>query len=201
MTDQIVLLESRTMRSALGSRVAVLDKVKALQLLPDGVHVTARMAADYFEVGHEAVYKLVQRHRAELEANGLVVLRGPDLQRFELDNLSSSADGYPQGRARLTLLSRRTVLNTAMLLRDSDVARRVRTYLLDIEDAARSASSVERRTLELHAELIGAMSVRLTHLQTAVEDLSEKVEALRQEVAELRIDRGLELRRRRKGRG
>ena len=202
MTDQVVLLESRTMRSALGSRVEVLDKVKALELLPDGVHVTARMAADYFEVGYEAVYKLIQRNRAELEANGLVVLRGADLHSFELDNLSSSAGSYPQGRARLTLLSRRTLLNTAMLLRDSDVALRVRTYLLDVEDAARSASSVGRRPLELHAELLGAMSVRIMHLQSAVAGISETVEAIRQEAAELRIDRGLELqRRRRRGRG
>jgi hypothetical protein len=101
----------------------------------------------------------------------------------------------------LTILSRRTVLNTAMLLRDSDVARRVRTYLLDIEDAARSASSVDRRTLELHAQLIGAMSVRLTHLQTAVEGVSTTLDGIRQELAELRIDRGLELRRRRRGKG
>lgn len=198
MTDQVVLLESRTMRSALGSRVEVLDKVKALELLPDGVHITARTAADYFEVGYEVVHKVVQRNRAELDSNGLVVLRGENLLVFERDILSLSNTGYPQVRAHLTLLPRRAVLNLAMLLRDSEVARRVRTYLLDVEDAARSASLVDRRTLELHAELIGAMSVRLMHLQTAVEGLSEKVEALRQEVAELRIDRGLELRRRRR---
>jgi hypothetical protein len=45
------------------------------------------------------------------------------------------------------------------------------------------------------------MSVRLTHLQTAVEGVSTTLDGIRQELAELRIDRGLELRRRRRGKG
>ena len=162
------------------------------------------MAADYFEVGYEVVHKVVQRNRAELDSNGLVVLRGENLQVFQRDIMSLWETSYPQAPTHLTLLPRRAVLNLAMLLRDSEVASRVRTYLLDVEDAVRSASSVDRRPLELHAELIGAMSVRLTHLQTAVEGISETLVGIRQELAELRIDRGLELqrrRRRRKGRG
>ena len=46
-------------------------------------------------------------------------------------NWSSS---YPQARSGLGILTRRAVLNVAMLLRDSDVARRVRGYLLDAEE-------------------------------------------------------------------
>ncbi|MGW2209461.1 hypothetical protein [Streptomyces sp. NPDC001781] len=67
----------------------------------------------------------------------MVVLRGADLRNFESDNVSLSLESYPQARRSLTVYSRRAVLNIAMLLRDSEVARRVRTYLLDVEQASR----------------------------------------------------------------
>jgi hypothetical protein len=106
-------------------------------MLPDGLHVTTRMVADYFEVGEEAVKSVAKRHREELRSNGMRTLRGADLQFFERANMDLSQASYPQGRAHLTLYTRRAILNVAMLLRDSEVARRVRTYLLDTEEALR----------------------------------------------------------------
>ncbi|MEW2137326.1 restriction endonuclease [Streptomyces sp. NPDC005409] len=113
-------------------RTHVLDKVKALSLLPDGLHVTTAMVAAYYEVAETAIRQLVQRHREELAANGLAVLRGSELRDFESDNLSLSK------RRNLTIYSRRAVLNVGMLLRDSEVARQVRTYLLDAEYESRT---------------------------------------------------------------
>ncbi|MGW2746044.1 hypothetical protein [Streptomyces sp. NPDC001450] len=52
--------------------------------------------------------------------------------------MSLSLGRYPQARRSLTIYARRAVLNIAMLLRDSDVARQVRTYLLDMEYLART---------------------------------------------------------------
>ncbi|GAA2475755.1 hypothetical protein GCM10010406_09810 [Streptomyces thermolineatus] len=141
MFTEAALLESRSLRSGLSRHVHALDKVKALVLLPDGLHVTTRMVADYFEVSEEVVRQLSSRHRAELHSNGMFTLRGADLQRFKRDILSRySVQGYPQPRSNLVLFPRRAVLNIAMLLRDSDVARRVRTYLLDTEAGARDAA-------------------------------------------------------------
>ncbi|MFD8588113.1 hypothetical protein ACFV1B_00915 [Streptomyces sp. NPDC059637] len=141
MFTEAALLESRSLRSGLSHHVHALDKVKALVLLPDGLHVTTRMVADYFEVSEEVVRQLSSRHRAELHSNGMFTLRGADLQRFKRDILSRySVQGYPQPRSNLVLFPRRAVLNVAMLLRDSDVARRVRTYLLDTEAGARDAA-------------------------------------------------------------
>ncbi|MEU5594189.1 restriction endonuclease [Streptomyces sp. NPDC020298] len=133
MINESALLESKTLRDSVLERTDVLDRVKALSLLPDGMHVTTAMVAAYFGVAVEAVRQLTKRHREELEANGLVVLRGADLREFESDNMSLSLGSYPQARRSLTIYSRRAVLNIAMLLRDSDVARQVRTYLLDME--------------------------------------------------------------------
>lgn len=137
MPPETALIESRALRDSVVGRTEVLDKVKAPALLPDGVHVTTQGVADYFAVHKDVIHKLRQRHTAELTENGLRTLRGSDLRRFEVDNLSTSNSGYPQGRAQLMLFTRRTVLNVAMLLRDSDIARRVRTYLLDAEEATR----------------------------------------------------------------
>ncbi|MEV5987242.1 restriction endonuclease [Streptomyces sp. NPDC052051] len=138
MIQEAALLESRALRSSVLDRTDVLDRVKALSLLPDGMHVTTAMVAAYFGVTAEAVRQLVQRHREELEVNGLVVLRGSDLRRFESDNMSLSPGSYPQARRSLTVYSQRAILNVAMLLRDSEVARQVRTYLLDMEYLART---------------------------------------------------------------
>ncbi|WP_234311871.1 restriction endonuclease [Streptomyces griseus] len=66
--------------------------------------------------------------------------------------MSPSLGSYPQARRGLTIYSRRAVLNVAMLLRDSQVARQVRVYLLDMEHVARTQpvdNSVRRDTVAL----------------------------------------------------
>ena len=138
MINESALLESKSLRNSVLDRTDVLDRVKALSLLPDGMHVTTAMVAAYFEVAETVINNLLSHHRQELDSNGLRVLRGSDLREFQELNLSSPSDGYPQRRSSLAIWSRRAVLNVAMLLRDSDVARQVRTYLLDMEYLART---------------------------------------------------------------
>lgn len=138
MINETALLESRTLREGVGARTDVLDRVKALSLLPDGMHVTTAMVAAYFNVTAETVRQLKSRHLDELTSHGVITLYGADLDEFKRDVLSRYPGSYPQPRSSLTLYSRRAVLNVAMLLRDSDVARQVRTYLLDMEYIART---------------------------------------------------------------
>ncbi|MEV4612338.1 restriction endonuclease [Kitasatospora sp. NPDC049258] len=133
MSVDAVLLESPTMRSTVADRVEVLDRVRALELLPDEVHVTTEGVAAYFGVPEQTIYSLVHDHRAELTSNGYAVATGARLSSLkEVCRI--------QSRARsLALFTRRTVLNVAMLLRDSEIARQVRCYLLDAEHEARAA--------------------------------------------------------------
>ncbi|MFD4257250.1 restriction endonuclease [Streptomyces sp. NPDC058534] len=137
--------------------------MKALSLLPDGLHVTTAMVAAYFQVTAEAVRQLTKRHREELEANGMTVLRGADLREFESDNMSLSLASYPQARRSLTIYSRRAVLNIAMLLRDSEVARQVRVYLLDMEYLART-QPVDNPAPTAPAALDAHIDQRITHI-------------------------------------
>ncbi|MFE2912871.1 hypothetical protein [Kitasatospora indigofera] len=134
-TEQ-VLTESRTMRAATVERTDVLTKVKALALLPDGVHATTELVAGFFEVDAEAIKKVVQRNREELVENGLRVLRGADLAEVR-DSLSLT------GSRNFTLFTRRTILNVGQLLTGSEVAHQVRAYLLNVEESASTAARSE----------------------------------------------------------
>ncbi|GAA1077224.1 hypothetical protein [Kitasatospora arboriphila] len=133
MSGEAALLESPTLRRSTCDRVEALDRVKALVLLPDGLHITTRMVADCFEVGERAINAVVHRHRAELVDNGLkVVRRNAKAQVTPGCKLQPNSNGG----WRAELYPRRAVLDVAMLLRDSDVARQVRSHLLDVEEAA-----------------------------------------------------------------
>jgi hypothetical protein len=160
------------------------------------------MVADYFEVGERVVNKLIQRHRSELEANGFIVLRGADLERFKGDTLSpypgGSSESYPQARSNLALFTRRAVLNVGMLLRDSDVARRVRTYLLDAEEATRrqqpavSADHVSLDRLWAAAAveigeriLAGPIGTRLTAVEARLDNVEAHLHAVGSSLMEL----------------
>lgn len=164
MINETALLESPTLRSSVLERTDVLDKVKVLSLLPDGMHVTTAMVATYFEVTADVVRQLAKRHREELEANGMIVLRGADLRQFESDNMSLSLSSYPQARRSLTIHSRRAVLNIAMLLRDSHIARQVRTYLLDMEYLARAQPVENPASTGPSAALDARIDQRITHV-------------------------------------
>ncbi|RKE20314.1 hypothetical protein [Streptomyces sp. TLI_171] len=150
MSMEAALLESRTLRSGLCERTEVLDEVKALVPLPDGLHVTTRMVADYFDVGENIIRAVVRRHREELRSNGYTVVKPVDdsaaaaLTPQPVDNPENQSytkyfwqvSRSQGGGNGVALYSRRAVLNVAMLLRDSEVARRVRARLLDIVEAA-----------------------------------------------------------------
>ncbi|WP_415947823.1 restriction endonuclease [Streptomyces sp. KLOTTS4A1] len=132
MIDDAVLLESRSLRNSVLAQTEVLDRVKVLSLLPDGMHVTTAMVAAYFEVAVKTLESVMEDHKEELGANGLQVLTGTRLALFK------GACGIQSRSRALALFSRRAVLNVAMLLRDSEIARQVRVYLLDMEYLART---------------------------------------------------------------
>ncbi|MEU8567850.1 hypothetical protein AB0C51_05670 [Streptomyces pathocidini] len=191
MPPESALLESRVLRDSMGDRTDVLDKVKVLTMLPDGLHVTTRMVAGYFEVAEQAIKSLVKRHREELRSNGMHTLHGSELQFFERSNMDLSAESYPQGRAHLTLYTCRTMLNVAMLLRDSEVARRVRTYLLDVEEASRSHAPAQFTAGDR------SFDARLSNVESCLGDVGASLRELGPVIAGIsvrleRVDRRLD---------
>lgn len=128
--NEIALTESPSLRAQFADRDEVLDKVKALQLLPGDAHATTELVATYYEVDRKTLEKLVERNVTELTANGYRVIQGPELT--DLKSVSSVSS-----RARsLALFPRRAILCVGLLLRDSEIAKRVRSVLLDLEEAS-----------------------------------------------------------------
>ncbi|PWS44790.1 hypothetical protein DLE01_40895 [Streptomyces sp. FT05W] len=196
MPTEVALLESPALRVEQMGRVEALDKVKNLVMLPDGIHLRTEDVARYFEVSAEVVRKLTQRHRAEVEENGLRLLRGAELRIFHRDMVSlwggEQAVSFPQAPTQLTLFTRRTVLNVAMLLRDSDIARSVRTHLLDAEEGLRASYvSLERRVTRIEGCLLGVGSALqelgpvLGRMSQRLDSLDRKLDVTHQAVGEI----------------
>ncbi|MGW1706517.1 restriction endonuclease [Streptomyces sp. NPDC002206] len=169
--NEAALLESQALRQGLAERTEVLDRVKTLSLLPDGMHVTTAMVATYFGVGIKAIRSLIFDHREELTANGYRVLTGTELSSFK------ELSGIKSRTPTLAIFSRRSILNVAMLLRDSEVARQVRTYLLDTEYAART-QPMDNFVHSPSADLDDRIDGRITHIlgKTVVPMLNALIE-------------------------
>lgn len=165
---EAALTESATLREQY-TDASVLDRVKVVPTLPDDLHLTTEMVATFYDVSESTLRSLIKDHKDELSRNGLRVLEGGELKRLkeELAGQGTESDYRTQSigaRARsLTLFDRRTLLNVGMLLRDSEVAKQVRTYLLEVEA---SASSDQRESATIAA---------IETLTKKVDELSENL--------------------------
>nr|WP_290224097.1 hypothetical protein [Trichocoleus desertorum] len=128
-----VLVESKSARenqlTALSHDRAteVLNKTKALFFaLWQGVGLaTTEQVAEFYEVSTENARQLVRTHRDEFEADGLKTLKGKALNEVrDLLSLTSKS-------VNATIWTPRAALRLGMLLRDSEIAKAIRTSLLD----------------------------------------------------------------------
>lgn len=128
--DQVTIIEQRDVREQFIDQVGVLHKVKVLTMLPDNLHVTTDMLANYYEVSEEVIRQTVVRNGDELSEDGVMTLYGE-----QLSDMKSRCQISSRAKA-MTFFPRRAILRIGMLLRDSEVARRVRDYLLNTEEIA-----------------------------------------------------------------
>lgn len=152
MLSQEKFIEDIQFRNAHIGRVNVLNKVKVLSLLPDDEYMAVRQTAEYYDVEIGSIRKIVQRHKDELLADGLKILSGKEFASYK----STLGHDVPElyRTPSSTLLNRRCILRIGMLLRDSEIAKQVRTYLLNVEvqttqqqksKAAENSSTFEQR--------------------------------------------------------
>lgn len=128
MTADLTLAQARVDRDALIGRTDVLDKVGALRCLPDDMHVQTAEVAAFYRVDPGTIRQIVNRNREELDDDGYTVTSRSEFEASYKMSLPSSA-------STVALFPRRAVLRIGMLLRDSEVARKVRDMLLDAERA------------------------------------------------------------------
>lgn len=124
------LMNDKLAREEVIGRVEVLEKVKQLILLPNTEYATTRMVAEYYEVSQDVLRTQLTDNKDELESDGVVFKKyseiKDDVNREDFSQLKVSRSGT-------NIYTRRAILRVGMLLRDSEVAKEVRTYLLNVE--------------------------------------------------------------------
>jgi CBS domain-containing protein len=118
----------------------LLNKAKALVMaLWQGTGAaTTKQMAEYYDVGNEAIQSCIKDHRSEFESDGLRVVSGGELKALRSQVLDAmSQKDLPEKTTVLTIWTPRAALRLGMLLRDSGVAKAVRTMLLNVVENVR----------------------------------------------------------------
>lgn len=144
------ILENKQLRDELVGREDVLHKVKDLLLMPVLDLIPAQNVADFYEVPVETIRTTVKMHKEELESDGMVkVSRGQALERIGFNQplvnvvvnkckshieIIVGESVFKVSNCATWMFPKRAILRVGMLLRDSTVAKEVRTQLLNIEE-------------------------------------------------------------------
>lgn len=136
--NDLILVESASARNekltALTQDAAFdhLNKAKSLVMaMWQGTGIaTTEQLADYYEIPAETVKTVLLRHRDEFDLDGLREIKGKDLKA--LQGQGSDILNLPEKTTRLNVWTPRAALRLGMLLRDSAIAKQVRTVLLDL---------------------------------------------------------------------
>lgn len=156
-------------------------KERKLQMTEDNIHklelvkeiltisktdiVTVKMCAEYFEVNERRIRQVVAEIKEELEENGLKVYSKAEFlkeinvplrnnQQLNGKSILTFEDGtelvFPN--RGLILMTKRTVLNIGMLLKNSKVAKELRRRILDIVHDAEDTEIVNNVINEIRTE-------------------------------------------------
>lgn len=142
-TDKYV--ESKSIRNTTLDSVDYdfLDKIKVIPYLTKDMVLTIDQVANYYEVTNEAISTVIKRNRSEFESDGMATLKGEELKKFfeeitlgqnELCKVQDEPYKNTNKIRHITLLTKRSLLRTGMILTNSGVATQVRNYLLNIEE-------------------------------------------------------------------
>ncbi|MGE1040016.1 phage antirepressor KilAC domain-containing protein [Bacillus thuringiensis] len=207
--EAVEIIDVRTKRDELAERIDILEKVKALVLLPNIGMLTARQVADFYDVPLKTIQKTYSRFRKEIQSDGYILTTG---KKLLVDKLSTRAYTVEHGLYRLELddgstveipnstiglFSARAVLRFGMLLRDSKIAQKIRTQLLNIRDNADDhtrTKAIDAELIELREKaakydaLIGDMPVEVIESYETI----IKYEKEKREVAEQKVTKFIE---------
>jgi len=125
MIKEMELLENKELRERLKERTEVLTKVKALFLLPNTEYATTEQAAKYYDVTEEVIRQVFVRFNDELISDGAKTINGNELREIK------SLSGLKTRAKAITIFTQRSMLRIAMVLRDSKIAKEIRTQLLN----------------------------------------------------------------------
>ena len=158
--EQENIISDRDMRDKCVGHYEVLEKVKKLLLLPGTEMMSIEQVADYYEVTDRWIKELYGTNRQEIDSDGTKLLprsfyNGSEVKPTSVEQKQTCVtytfkDGQivTINNRGLKAFSRRAVLRIGMLLQQSDVAREVRTQILNIEEK----TSTETKTEDINEE-------------------------------------------------
>jgi hypothetical protein len=163
MMNEDNIIEQKELREKLIGRVEVLEKVKKLLLIPKTEFMSVQQVANYYEVGKEAIEAIYTRHSNELISDGMTNNCYKDFLNLQHESLETEKGKaiikFNDGQSLivpmrgLKVFPRRAILRVGMLLRDSEIAKEVRTQLLNIEEKTtnevKTADITEEQSLAL----------------------------------------------------
>lgn len=160
MNTNTNLVTNKDLREELIGKVEVLDKVGTLLLLDELDMATVEMVAEYYGVTVEVVKMCVKNNRDEIENDGYKVWKKLDFNESKINLLSSTKTNFTVGLGEselvvsnrgIALFPKRAILRIGMLLRDSEVAKEVRTQLLNVVEVVKENND-EMLTQEIDKE-------------------------------------------------
>ena len=174
--EAIQFVERVDLRNQCIGRVEVLDKVKALFLIPGLLMATTKQVAEFYEAPVKSIQTTYLRNRAEIDEDGTQAVKAADFSplqdetdvsegisnRLHLEGdwtsiknkamtTYTSSDGFcfSLHASGTKCFSKRAILRIGMLLRDSPIAQEVRTQLLNTFEN----STVEQRVKDIDEEI------------------------------------------------
>lgn len=160
-----ILVESKSARDRQLERVPheraleIINKAKALLVAVwkgTGVTTTEELAR-YYEVESSVVRHASKQHRDELLNDGWREVKGQENLK-SLRSIGSEVFSLPSATTRIAIWTPRASLRLGMILRDSVVAKAVRTSLLDAVETVIPAQSARIRELELELQVAQAQA-------------------------------------------
>ena len=160
--------------------IAKMQMVKELLLLDGTELATTEMVATYYNVGLEAIQSLIKDNREELVSNGFRLYK-----RSEILNVLKGQLEISIPNRGMNLFTKRAILNVGMLLRDSEVAKELRSKLLDIiHDADKGIGNTQtiveeidettRLSMELGVAMINGDFIKCMEINAKINELKNK---------------------------
>ncbi|MED3122953.1 hypothetical protein [Bacillus wiedmannii] len=142
LINEVISLKDK--RDSLVDKVEVLSKVNELLLPPELEMATLQQVADFYDVSNKEIINLLESHKDEIVSDGCMLMKGNKISSFFPESkrrgsytvTSRNGEKYTYSNNESRLFPKRAILRVGMLLRDSEVAKKVRARLLNTEESA-----------------------------------------------------------------
>lgn len=188
------------------NNIHILEQIKDILTIDKTDLITVRMCADYYEVGEKAIGSLIFDNKNELIENGLKIITGKETKEIlvkfskKFTNYKGyfECDGIKFANRSNTFMTKRTLLNIGMLLRDSEIAKELRQRILDIvHDAEDENGSINTIVDEIDEET----KLKVDYVDAMMSGDLVKMNEINAKLFELKNKRILELEKENKHKG